>query len=657
MLAAVVLLVAGTLGCPSSTPKGADPRLVKLSEDLQLFATGDALREKDRASAIKAVTGNDADVEAWVDGLLSGKMSNRFAKDLVVSATSPVKDRHPMHYNNVLKTKSVDGSKVHYLRRPCAAGEAVPVIPWWDEAGETILVCPEAYRPEVKTDDVGRTCGASMLDPSDNDTCGCGPMLVYCLRDKKQRSAFKSDMVEEVQNTVGYVVNKDLPIEEAFTMNASVHSLASEYLYRRARVVSGEDATTLFPIKGYDGTELRPRHEQVPGQHAGVLSTPMMLYASDALRGVMRNYFEYLWCTGVARSNVETEAVLALKKVDLRVGDGWKDLASMPICTDCHAKLDYGMQFFWGYPSSTMGVDFNIANIRHGDGPLYGDSIKDHRGDAPQTPAGFAKLVTTQPEFAACMTKKVVDHVFNGTATNADVNVVTKAFDETHKVKATLKAAMVRYAKRVRKEVKDGPPKAPSMKPEAPPAARTGDQIAVSPALQKLLHRHCRDCHGKDDPLPLSGPTLSERDMAWILDRVAFGAMPKGVEGIDDETRRAFVVESASALFPNEDDRRDAIHFYANMLKAAPTHRFFSAIENVRATVDDDVGGFRPSGTESAVAQSLQAYSPGLALSQAVTAMAACGKAAKERGTDPEKNRAACVEAATRPSVVTTGLP
>ena len=256
------------------------------------------------------------------------------------------------------------------------------------------------------------------------------------------------DELESRKNKFGSLADQSVPIEQLFTMNESVNNEATEYLYRCARVVSGEDPKTLFPIRDYDKPKLRPRHDQVPGQNAGVLSAPMMMYASDALRGVMRNYYEYLWCTGTARSNGETEAVLALQKGDLRVGDGWKELASMNICTDCHARLDYGMQFFWGYPSSTMGTDFNVGSVRAGKGPLYGNNIKDERGQADQNPRGLAELATAQPEFGACMTRKIVDDVYNGTENYDDFKAIRETFSATHRVKPTLKAAMSRYAQR-----------------------------------------------------------------------------------------------------------------------------------------------------------------------------------------------------------------
>ena len=649
--------------CPKNNSSGAVdviPVSAKLAADLQLFALGTPLKPGDAVrTGERLKAGGDA-VEKYIDSLLAEKMGGRLAKDLMITATTPLKDRHPLANSSVLKTKEDGGSTVYYLRESCTASEAVKVAPWWGDDGDEVLVCPSSYKPEVKGDAEGRTCGASMLDPRDSSVCGCGPMLVYCLKDSAQHNRFKNLIVQEVADTAGYVVDNDLPIEKLFLMNESVGNEATEYLYRRQRVVSGENAKTLFPMKDVAKARLRARHDQVPGQHAGVLSSPMMIYASDALRGVMRNYYDYLWCTGVARSNVETEQVLGLNKVDLRVGDGWRELASMNICTDCHAKLDYGMQFFWGYPSSTMGIDFNVKNTRGGQGPLYGDNIKDERGQADLTRHGFAELATTQPEFGACMTRKIVDHVYNGTATTEDFEAIRETFSATHRVKPTLKAAMIRYATRELTAPEQAAAARAAAKKEAEAkqapaavqvAAASAGQVHITPVLQKLITKHCKECHDSDDDYPLVGPTLTEKDVAWILDRVAFGSMPKDVEGLKDETRRRFIDETTAALFTDAKDRADATAYYGEMMRANPVHRFFSAMRNVNAAADNTGDKeFRPSGTESAVTQALLSYSPGLAVAQGVTAIRACSS------IGDKAKREKCVLNATDPGVVMAGV-
>lgn len=637
LVAAVVLNSMAT-----SCTKPADTRLPKLASDLQLFVTGRPVSDKNPVPELK----DEQAARAFIDDLMKEKMGGRLAKDVVVTPTTPLKDRHPIPTSYILKKKGSGDDAIYYLRESCEASDAVKVKPWWDEDGREIQICRGDYKPEVKGDNEGRTCGASVLDPRDSPVCGCGPMLIYCLENRKQFDRLQDQLVQEVVDTVAHVVDKDLPLETMFTMNETVANEASEYLYRRARVLAGEPVESLFPIPEKERRGLRARHEQIPGQHAGILTTPFMMYASDALRGVMRNFYDYLWCSGVSRSNVETEAILALKKVDLRVGDGWKDLASMNVCTECHARLDYGMQFFWGYPSSTMGIDFRPSQARTGKGPMYGADIKDERGQAELSPSGFAKLALDQPEFGACMTRKIVDHVFNGTESAEDVESVSATFQKTHRVKAMLRTALERYATR---ELKGGAQEPASVVP--PEAQKSADGKILLPAsLKQRLKEHCKECHGRDDPLPLVVDALGSDEIANLLDQVAFGAMPKTVEGIPELERRAFIVELAGLIFPNAAERDQAIRYHTSMLRAAPVHRYSTAM---RAAADRGkaAADVRPTSTESAVAQSLLDYSPGIGLAQAAVAASVC----KDKGD--KAAREACIERATALDAVVVGIP
>jgi hypothetical protein len=304
-----------------------------------------------------------------------------------------------------------------------------------------------------------------------------------------------------------------------------------------------------------------------------------------------------------------------------------------------------------------MGVDFRPSQARTGNGPLYGANIKDDRGEAALNPSGFAKLVLEQPEFGACMTRKIVDHVFNGTDSAADVEAVSATFHKTHRLKATLRVALERYATR---EVSGGAARAESSAALADGRARadtdahvhgekTADGKIVLPArLKERVMEHCKECHGKADPLPLVVDALEEETLATMLDQVAFGAMPKTVEGISDVERRAFVEELAGLLFVNPAERDEAIRYHTSMLRAAPVHRYASAmrVAAARGGSSDDV---RPTATENAVSQGLLDYSPGLALSQAAVAARVCAS-----NTDAQA-RAACVERATALDAVVVG--
>jgi hypothetical protein len=651
-LGAVVALCVAGAACRKQTsatgPAYVEPTATaKLLGDLSIFALGKVPGADELAARERDIVAGKLSIDAYIDGLLKQPMGGKFAKDLVVAAATGAKERHPIAGHSILQSFDDGADTIYHLGKKCSTSEAVSVRPWW--GGGDVKVCPSAYRPEVKGDDHGRTCGAAMLSPRDIDLCGCGPGLIYCSKDRKQFERLQSHVDQEVQDTTAYIVDGDRPIEQLFTMNETMRSADAEFLYRRARVAAGEDTAVLFANDlPASKTKLAPRHEQIPGQHAGILTAPVLTYSSDALRGVMRNYYDYLWCSGASSSLVTTEGVLGLGTVDLRVGDGWKQLASMNICTDCHARLDYGMQFFWGYPSSTQGIDFRPSMAIKGSGPLYGNNINEPRGSAELTPNGFAKLATSQPEFGDCMTRKVVDHVFNGANTAKDFAAVRDAFDETHKIKAMLKVAMQRYAKQAL--AKPAATTEPAAAEAATTVAAAGGKVPLSPALQKMIKRDCKECHDADDQFVLTVPELDHRTVQLMIDKVGFGSMPKTTEGLDDGDRRAFVAELAAHLYPPGTARESATAFFSDGMRAKPVHKFVSAMQSVTARANGDSKSFRPSSIETSVPQSLMSYTPGIAISAAVTALRAC-KAAGFKDAELQ----ACADRASAPGAVVVG--
>lgn len=649
----LALALPASVACPSSTASFPEvaPR-VQLVNDLSVFAQGAPLPDDDASKRVAELSSGGLSYEAFIDNLLAKPMSGRIARDIVISPSENRKDRHPIPLHSLLRSAETNGERRYFLREKCEAADAVRVRPWWSR-DQDVLVCADAYRPEVKGDSSGRTCGASMLAPRESDVCGCGPHLMYCTSSEDQFRELQDNLQREVWDTTAWVVNKDLPIEELFTMNASVRNEQAEMLYRRARIGAGEP-DTLLPVADFPAGakgELRPRVEQAPGQHAGVLSMPALVYSSDALRGVMRNYYDYLWCAGVASSRVSTEGILALDIVDLRVGDGWQKLAAMDVCTDCHARLDYGMQFFRGFPSSTMGLDFRPGEVLKGSGPLYGHNIKDERGTAELTPQGFAKLAVAQPEFGKCMAKKVIDHVFNGSERAEDFKAVHETFTSTHRFKAMLRTAMLRYAERN----KDGPIALPEAKaPDAAVAAvdpdSAGDKVVLSSELRALLDDKCMSCHDKDDPYDFNGRALPRLTLVAMMDQVGFGAMPKTVQGLDDDERKALVRALGPLAFPVAAERTTAIDYFANGMRGKAVHRWRAAMGNVNLRAGGKGEGFRPSAIEADIEQSLSVYTPGVAVSAGVAALRDC-KAAKHTGPALE----ACVQRSSAPGAVIVG--
>ncbi len=466
----------GWLGCAGSpagkaaTTAEAPPAPGKVLDDLALLAIGVPLDEPRRRDLDARLSGGRLSLESYVAELLADP---RFAADVApeILFNKKAVDPSEEEAGETLKVTATE-PPVYFLREPCDARSAVPVHPWWALDAE-VLVCPDSYQPtHLRQAETGWYCGGTNLDPARSPFCGCGPNLMNCTRDDAQAAAVKHALQEELLETVAYVVGRDLPLSRLFTMNETVRTGYSELVYQRWQVVAGQRAG-VSDVRAFAGEgKLTPRLEAVAGQHAGLLTAPHLLLYGDTPRARMRNAFNDLWCVTPASVNVTTEQVLGLGVTDLRDGDGWKKLAVMPVCTDCHARLDHGMQFFSGYPSSFVGVVYHapeghpLPQTLADDGAppgrspalpqtpgadrgfLYGRDAGDLRGEAPLDPRHFAALAVKQPEFGRCMARDVADHVFNGDATAEDRRALVAAYDAAGTLRAVMREALLRYARR-----------------------------------------------------------------------------------------------------------------------------------------------------------------------------------------------------------------
>jgi hypothetical protein len=250
------------------------------------------------------------------------------------------------------------------------------------------------------------------------------------------------------------------------------------------------------------------------------------------------------------------------------------------------------------------------------------------------------------------MTRRVVDHVFNGTETSADFGAVHETYEKSHTIKGMLKTAMMRYATR---ELKRGKPREekPEAKPSSssPPAVVAADgKIQVSPKLREMVNESCKECHKAGKDLDLTTPSYDRRLALGMLDQVGFAAMPKTAEGLDEPERRAFVAELARLLWSDPQERAVATAWYDDGVRGRPVHRFASAMNSVNARVGKGQKGFRPSAIELATPQPVITYSPAVAVSSAVTAVRSCHDAGHK-----DEALAACVERASAPGAVISG--
>ena len=485
-------------------------------------------------------------------------------------------------HSHVLK-RTVDaatGLAVYHLRAPCPAAMAERVHPWW-EMGAEVLVCPDSHLPDRFVFDPGTgpataiSCNGSLARPAKDPggRCGCGPNLMRCVRDQAHRESLDASLMAELVDTFARVVSEDRPVAEAFTMNATVRDRDAEFVYRRALVEAGEPAS--FADLPAWTTRLAPRQLEPPGRHAGLL-TAAATFDFATRRERVNFYYEKLWCVEAQSTGVTAEQIVKLGSPDLRVGDGWKQLAAMPICTSCHARIDYGMQFFAGFADSRFRHHFDRQEQGVGPGNLYFEDIHDSRGTAPLNAQGFATLAVGQPEFRDCMVRRVGQFVF-GSAFGEDQRAALRtAFDRRGSLKDVFREALLRVARQrpapliAPAATANRVPPAQGEAPGAllPPGAAT-ELVPLPETLRDALATHCSACHlsGTREPsldhLALPRPTLER-----ALEQVAFRQMPKDLELPADE-REALVTALVRLLRPAE-EREEAERYYRDGFKAAP---------------------------------------------------------------------------------------
>jgi hypothetical protein len=335
---------------------------------------------------------------------------------------------------------------------------------------------------------------------------------------------------------------------------------------------------------------------------------------------------------------------MSLGVVDLRAAAGWKKLAGMPVCETCHAKMDYGVQFFQGYSDNRVAQHFFPAKQLTTTGPFFGRDTRDHRATGQLTPLGFAHILVGQPEFDRCMAKNVTDHVFNHRASPEDVSAVLEAMKRTGSARAMMKVALLRYA--THPLTTSGPAKAePPPKGQAPDA---DDTLAVPAAIRRRLDDHCDTCHqSPGDPLKpaFDGERLPRKLIASILSDVAFGRMPKNGDFLSPEERRGFADDLVDLLWTEETLRLRARDYFVEHARGLPTHRASSVLRLVRARA----GAPNPPAkdlnlVEGQIRQSVSELTPGLSIMIGLEAVRACAASGKTGDA-----RARCIQSSTSP--------
>jgi hypothetical protein len=628
------------------------------------------------------IDGGRAPLDGYIDELLgTERFAREIAPSLLFAAFVNVRNYYAAPSAFVLKHPR-DPRGALYLRAPCAAAQAVAVHPWWDLDSE-VKVCPDSYRPDAWTlapgehgyrTAVALSCDSQVGSPEleVSSLCGCGPNLIRCVRDEQHYDRLNRSFMDEIKRTTAYVVEHDLPMASLFTGNATFRDRNAELYYRRQRIGAlqiDRVKRELADLESWPEDGMwAPREELRPGQHAGVLTAPQILHWLPDRRQRQRAYYEILWCNLRNSFGATTHKVLELNASgnNLFVHDAWQRLAHTELCTSCHARLDYGAQFFLGFPDSRASTHYNPALQASGEGPLYGRDIRDPRGNAPLTPLGFAELATRQPEFAGCMTRQFTSYALGDRATARDVRAIEEAVEHGRTFKAVMRVALARYAAQWREHAR---PAGPQVAPVAWPWPGPAGGVAVSPALRARLDQHCAECHDEvpysdgDDrdnaPFDLTGAELPRALLVTMTDHVAFGVMPKD-QALDPREREEVVGLLIDTLWSAESAQREARRYFIGGARGLPAHQIDNALSMI-----DRVAGARSDLTWGALERGVwsdqSTITPGFVALTALEAMRACLRAGAanagelERRQGDQRERVSledCVDRATSLSVL-----
>lgn len=597
---------------PSPSPGNARQLVVALDSLAGGSLSADQVTEWARRIDKKPDAVDDL-IEALVDDPVFG---GELLPSLLFGAYVNVRNYYAAPYGFVMKRTEPDerGEVTYYIRHPCKSTEAVAVRPWW-QAERDILVCPDAYRPETWTIEPEKTgyhsesllsCDSQVGSPENevHPRCGCGPGLIRCVRDHDHYMELHASLQREITRTTQYIVDHDLPLETLFTGNSTWRDRNAELFRRRQQIGSLKDSdvrAALADLRRWpeDG-RWAARKELAPGQHAGVLTAPQLLHWLPDRRQRQRGIFEIMWCEGRNSFGATTQQVLDINRDTANlafVHDSWKRLAETPLCTNCHARLDYGFQFFMGYPDSRASIHFVPALQRDGKGPLYGNDIDDVRGEASLNPRGFAQLATAQPEFSSCMSRHLAVHVLGPDVATEHRLAIRRDLEKNHSFKSAMRLALTMYVAEARRRG-EGPTDrsetasaAAEATSGAAPDVSTSAEVAISEPLRAMLDEHCVGCHAdktwQDGMASLGvaadmrGDQLPRGLLLRMADQVAFGQMPLRPVTIDQAQRNALLEAVIAALWTDEAARSEARSYFIAQSRGLPVVPIDSALRTV----------------------------------------------------------------------------
>lgn len=523
--------------------------LQSVVENVTLKAWGSSM-EPDEANAwVARILKTPATSDQLLDHLVADERFVRGVARNVVTEYRPLSVGAGLNFDHVLrKSASKAGEAIYYLREPCSEKKAERVHPWWNPAS-TVLVCPDSHRPKrLKNPSTATYCGGeSAGQMSGNTYCGCGPMLALCFRDGAQLQAANIAMRSEVSDTFASIIERGQPLSDVYTTKATKRTRMAEFYYRRPRVMDGEDPQVVFAgLDSWSDTEPveAERFESYPGMHAGILTTQSRAYLGAPRKRIHMVQNE-LWCSSPESVVINThEMVLLSKNSNLREhNEGQYPIANMPACSSCHARMDYAMDFFSGWPSARASST-HVSELAHPEkvGKFFVNNLGDARGEAKRTPQNWARWAVSQPEFPRCMSERISTHFFGLTAEPEDLRAVEEVFSsQGGRLRPAFREGLGRYYQRLLAESLN------EHEAVAPPqilTSGTGRLVALPMKLAEELEDACGACHFDGGQKPyLDLPTLSLTNIRQALDAVSFHQMPKAPSLISTQARESLVVD------------------------------------------------------------------------------------------------------------------
>ena len=676
---AFVVCVVFAGGCAGTQPGGgaargyrphdrliASEHLVPALRELSVLSTGQVPAADHLRQLVARMRAGQLDLNTYIRELVDEPgFSETVAPRLILGEDNV----EPYAYSFfVLKSFEAPSSAepIYYREEPCAPAVAEAVKPWWDLDSE-VKVCPDSHRPATLVDaESGLRC---LRATRQQGSCGCGPNLAFCARDETQVRQILTSLHRESTATIARVVGDDAPLSGIFTDNATVRDRYAEHAYVRAQISAGE----LSQVPSYRGWpeegRLASRPESRTGQHAGLLTAPQLVYMTDSTRDRMRILYRIAWCSNPTALGGDTGAILELAEADLRsrahTSSAWEQLASQPGCTDCHARLDYGMQFFHEYPGIADAYGPIASLRREGSGPLFGRDISDRRGEAELSPAGFAELLVAQPEYTQCITRSVAEYVLGRAVRPTHIDALAQSFSRSGRLKPTMRVALRHWVDmRVERLFSDvrvrelgsirGPhPEQPADFGRAGSEVAGTDSVMVTDQLRESLRQHCIGCHSQSssERVNLDQAELRRETLWDAVTRVAFYAMPPGSRGMDPADRRVLVDRLVDAGSPPHERALARQYYGGGHLPFAVGH-----LRNVVREIETVVGASTDTQEGYLVQDTLAARYSVLTPSYVMQIAEAADRVCEQRFANNEARKQSCLIRSMAPDLAARGL-